>query len=73
MKSGGGGCRSVHHSKGAKQNAFLAKVKNKKISPPLCASVLKPGFNLGVCHFEQFGKSGTFSRRQVFLLVESLL
>lgn len=47
----------------------------KKINalPPFSASVLEPGFDLSVGHFEGFGKSGPLGRRQVFLAVEALL
>lgn len=43
------------------------------VSPPLGPAVLKPGFDLGVCHFESFSQSCSFSAGQVFLSVEALL
>lgn len=43
------------------------------VSPPFGPAVLKPGFDLGVCHFESFSQSCSFSAGQVFLSVEALL
>jgi len=42
-------------------------------SPPLGPAVLKPGFDLGVCHLQSFGQGCSFSTGQVFLSVEALL
>ncbi len=43
------------------------------VSPPLGPAVLKPGFDLGVCHFQSFSQRCSFSAGQVFLSVEALL
>lgn len=42
-------------------------------SPPLGPAILKPGFDLGVCHLQCFGQGGSFSTGQIFLSVEAFL
>lgn len=42
-------------------------------SPPFGASVLEPGFDLGVSHLQGFGEGGPLSRCQVLLPVETFL
>lgn len=42
-------------------------------SPPFGASVLEPGFDLGVCHLQGFGQSCPLGRGQVLLSVEAFL
>lgn len=43
------------------------------VSPPFSPAVLKPCFDLCVCHLQSFGQSCPFSAGQVFLSVEALL
>lgn len=45
----------------------------RKVLPPFSPSVLKPSFDLRVGHFQSLRQRCSLRRREVFLLMESLL
>lgn len=45
----------------------------RRLPPPLCSSVLKPRFHLGVGHLQGFSERRPLGRRQILLFVKTFL